>query len=627
VAYSEEVRKTAKVNGDLGMAKLGQLLVARGWINVQQLTRALQNQNAVGGRLGTCLLEMDVLGEDLLSRSLAEQLGVPAATIEELRGIPDEVLRLIPEKLARRCRAIPFRVAGGRLDVAMQDPRNLSCQDEIAFACGRRVKVHVGHEARIFEALDKYYGEECPSRYGLLLDRLNRMRYLWEKDQPKVPEATREQTLPALPLAELFAGEPAMAPMAPPPLPEPYLPPSPRPRASGIRARPPAPAPPPASMPPPPAPPPHSALPPLAEFDLRPAPRRPRAAAPPSAEPPPAQPAPPRPLRPIPPGGILPADVQPLAPEQRRAEPARAAAAGAAFAGAPLRSSAPVAPPAGTPVVPTAAPAAFAGAPGPAAGIDLDSTRDVSPAVAPPAGPPPPARETVALTPDERAALGVAPEEAAPAAAAAAPPAAPSAVAMPEAPALAEAEPPAAVSTGSTGGPTSEPKIAAAAGRDNFAAAEAALAATRDREEVGRILLAFLGREYRRVALFGVTRDHVSGWMAAGDGIDQPGFARFAVGFDQPSVFLNLREGSGMHLGPLPPMAAHRELALLWGGGLPRDSVVLPVRLQQRLVAVVYADGGSHGLGGLDLERMRRLTAAAGAAFERCIRARRDGGT
>src|SRR5712691_4679341 len=174
------------------MGKLGQLLVARGWITVQQLTRALQNQNSVGGRLGTCLLEMDVLGEELLARSLAEQLGVPAAVIEDLRGVPDEVLHLIPEKLARRCRAIPFRLAGGRLDVAMQDPRNLVCQDEIAFACSRRVKVHVLHEVRIYEALQRYYHEECPSRYSFLLDRLNRARYMWSAMEggPRPPGAS-----------------------------------------------------------------------------------------------------------------------------------------------------------------------------------------------------------------------------------------------------------------------------------------------------------------------------------------------------------------------------------------------------------------------------------------------------
>ncbi|MFY9826645.1 MAG: hypothetical protein WAM82_35120, partial [Thermoanaerobaculia bacterium] len=174
------------------MAKLGQLLVARGWITVQQLTRALKNQNVAGGRLGTCLLEMDALSEDLLLKGLAEQHGVPAAGLDDLRGVPDEVLELIPDKLARRLRCVPFRVEGSRLDLAVTDPRNLSAQDEIAFASGKRVKVLVAPEIRILEALEKYYGEECPSRFGNVLDRLNRARFLWDKPAPAPqPEFTQ----------------------------------------------------------------------------------------------------------------------------------------------------------------------------------------------------------------------------------------------------------------------------------------------------------------------------------------------------------------------------------------------------------------------------------------------------
>src|SRR5436309_2349437 len=163
------------------MGKLGQLLVARGWITVQQLTRALQNQSVVGGRLGTCLLELDAISEDNLLKALAEQLGVPPVNLDDLRGIPEEVLALLPDKLARRCRAVPFRIEGSRLDLAMMDARNLGSQDEIAFASGKRVKVHVAHELRILEALERYYKEESPSRFGLLAERLNRARYFWER--------------------------------------------------------------------------------------------------------------------------------------------------------------------------------------------------------------------------------------------------------------------------------------------------------------------------------------------------------------------------------------------------------------------------------------------------------------
>ncbi|HWN43709.1 MAG TPA: hypothetical protein VNW71_15890, partial [Thermoanaerobaculia bacterium] len=175
------------------MGKLGQLLVARGWITVQQLTRALTTQQVVGGRLGTCLLEMDSISEDNLLKGLSEQHGVPTVSLDDLRGIPDEVIALLPDKLARRCRAVPFRVVGTRLDVAMLEPRNLALQDEIAFASGKRVMVHVAHELRIVEALERYYREEASSRYSMLAERLNRARYFWERDKkPEPPKAADE---------------------------------------------------------------------------------------------------------------------------------------------------------------------------------------------------------------------------------------------------------------------------------------------------------------------------------------------------------------------------------------------------------------------------------------------------
>ncbi len=438
------------------MGKLGQLLVARGWITVQQLTRALQNQSVVGGRLGTCLLESDALGEDLLLKGLAEQLGVPAVNLDDLRGIPEEVLALLPEKLARRCRAIPFRVEGSRLDLAMMDARNLACQDEIAFASGKRVKVYVAHELRILEALEKHYREETPSRYGRLVERLNRARYFWERPETRAESVT---TL-ATPLDDLLGVRAAPPRMAPPPL-------LPETAAASAPARfQPAPAP-----PKPPAPRPASAVPPPA----------------PAVQPPKAAPTP----EPTPPPPPAPAVAASPAPAKR----------------------------------PTSVP----------------------------------------LSLEEREALGVLPK--------------------------------------------------------TLDEVEKAFEGTWDRETVAQIVLGFLGRSHRRVALFQTGRDKVSAWLAAGEGIDQAAFRKFSVGFDQPSVFLNLRQGSSLYIGPLPPMPAHRELARAWGGDLPRDCVMLPVRMKDRLVMVIYADGAKK----FDLEQLQRLAVSTAVAFERCILHKKQG--
>jgi hypothetical protein len=463
------------------MGKLGQLLVARGWITVQQLTRALQNQGVVGGRLGTCLIEMDAISEDNLLKALSEQLGVPAASLDDLRGIPAEVLAIVPDKLARRCRAVPFRLEGSRLDLAMVDARNLACQDEIAFATGKRVKVHVAHELRILEALEKYYKEECPSRYSLLADRLNRARYFWER-----AEAESATTL-AAPYEELLRGR---APMAPPP----HLP-----ETSGApRGQRPA------------APPINPAL--SQAFDQA---FKPKTS-------PVAVPAPVPSLPRVPAPALVPPPPPPPATRPRPAAPA------------PKASAAPAASPA------------------PAAAAPL------------------PRSNTVSLTAEERATLGVAPPAGAPA---------------------------------------------------NIDEAERALATMEDREEIGRTVLAFLVRDHKHAALFQTSRDKVTAWQAQGEEIDPKIFQRYSVGFDQPSLFLNLREGSGVYLGPLPPMPAHRELARSWGGELPRDCVMLPVRIKDRLVAVIYADGSRK----VDLVLLQRLASAAAAALSRCILLKKQG--
>ncbi|MEA2600190.1 MAG: hypothetical protein QOF89_1182 [Acidobacteriota bacterium] len=468
------------------MAKLGQLLVARGWITVQQLTRALKNQNVAGGRLGTCLLEMDALTEELLLKGLSEQHGVPAAALDDLRGIPDEVLELIPDKLARRLRSVPFRVEGSRLDLAVTDPRNLSAQDEIAFASGKRVKVFVAPEIRILEAMEKYYGEECPSRFGMVLDRLNRARFLWDKP---APPAEPELTQPLL--DHPFAAPPKMK--LPPHLPDLPAPATPSPASLIPRA-------------------------------VEPAPRAAPAAAPRPYSPPPPLPA---------------AARQPLPASAPAPPPPVAAVAGGTVA-------------------------AVAAAPAPAP-------------LAPPA--PAPRPRSVSLTPEERAELGAFSWVA---------------------PATADLSLPAPVS---------------------LEEAEQALAKAGDLDEVGQILVGFLGRIHRRAALFHVTRDRVAGWRIHGAGIDREAFAQFSIGFDQPSLFLNLRQGSSLYLGPLPPMPAHRQLARTWGGDLPRDCVMLPVRIKDRMVLVLYADGATGGA--ISLPHIQRLTAAATTAVERCILARK----
>ena len=392
--------------------RLGQILLERGWISNDQLLRAIQNQATVGGRLGTCLLELDLLPEDLLLRALADQRGVPAASAADLKSVPAEVHQLLPPKVAKRCAAVPFRLEGSLLLVAMVDVDNLASQDELAFVSGKRIRVHVANEARVYDAIQRYYGEECSARFTHLIDRLSRTR----------PTAERA--------------------------------------AAGLSSS----------------------------------------------------------------GGA----------------PARAAAA---------RPSPPAA-------------AVSATAPVPAA--------------------PSPRPSSIPLAPEERLRLR-----------------SPVAATAPLAPV-----------------PVSLPRPAPA---PSLADVEARLVSPADRDDVAGALLDFLAPRFTRVALFIVRRDEVAGWLGRGSHLDAERLSAFRAGLDQPSIFLNLTRSGHFYVGALPPMPVHLALAACWGGELPAECLLLPVRLRERLVTLVYADRGAAGLKGIDLAQLQQLAAKAAIAFELCI--------
>ncbi len=150
--------------------ELGALLISRGLISRPQLDRALERQREFGGRLGTCLMEIGALGEDVLLSVLSGQLGVPHATRSDLASVPPELLALLPASTALNCSAVPFRLSADRVDIALLDPGDLALEDELSFSLGRRIHPHLATELRIVEALHRHYGGAIPLRFRHLLD-------------------------------------------------------------------------------------------------------------------------------------------------------------------------------------------------------------------------------------------------------------------------------------------------------------------------------------------------------------------------------------------------------------------------------------------------------------------------
>ena len=156
------------------MPRLGQILVSLGTTTENNVARALGVQGFAGGRLGTLLLERGSVGEDDLGEALAQQHGRPYVPWTVLGEVPPDVIASLPAKFAIRHAAIPFERGENYLKIALRDPGDLRILDELFFVTGRKILPAVAPEARIYNALEKYYGERRSPRYAILGEKLTR---------------------------------------------------------------------------------------------------------------------------------------------------------------------------------------------------------------------------------------------------------------------------------------------------------------------------------------------------------------------------------------------------------------------------------------------------------------------
>lgn len=155
--------------------------------------------------------------------------------------------------------------------------------------------------------------------------------------------------------------------------------------------------------------------------------------------------------------------------------------------------------------------------------------------------------------------------------------------------------------------------------------AQAAMAASRHRDEVVLAVLRYARDFFEYASLFAVTRDAVAGHDALGATDEERERVRaFAVWASDPGIFKTVIETRSPYLGPVSPeIPGNEPILTALGRGSPRTALVHPVLLRDRVVCVVYADNGEAPVSARRLGDLAVLLAAIGPAFERIIRDRK----
>ncbi len=138
-------------------SKIGDILLEKNYITVDQLNEALEYQKKYGGKIGSILVKLGYITEDDITNVLSEQYGVPAINLDFFEIDPD-VIKIIPLETAQKYQIIPLSRVGSTLTIATTDPSNIFVLDDIKFMTGFNIEPVIASEGAIMRAIEKYYG-------------------------------------------------------------------------------------------------------------------------------------------------------------------------------------------------------------------------------------------------------------------------------------------------------------------------------------------------------------------------------------------------------------------------------------------------------------------------------------
>jgi type IV pilus assembly protein PilB len=143
--------------------KIGQQLIEKGLISVDQLDIALTEQKKNGRLLGEILVGLGFVSESIMRDVLSQALGI--ASVDLGKVVPDRLaLDLIEKEIAERYTVIPvsFDSEKKQLKIAMKNASDLMILDRVHAIVGRKTEIvpMVAGESEIKKAIDQFYGYE-----------------------------------------------------------------------------------------------------------------------------------------------------------------------------------------------------------------------------------------------------------------------------------------------------------------------------------------------------------------------------------------------------------------------------------------------------------------------------------
>lgn len=135
---------------------LGQILVERGVITLEQLQLALASQEKEGGLIGEVIVKLGFAKEEEIAHCLSLQFGFPYLPLENYE-ISKEIVTLVPKNVANHYCLVTLDKIGATLTIAIANPLNVQAIEDLEDLTHCDIQIFVSTPSDIRKAIEKFY--------------------------------------------------------------------------------------------------------------------------------------------------------------------------------------------------------------------------------------------------------------------------------------------------------------------------------------------------------------------------------------------------------------------------------------------------------------------------------------
>jgi type IV pilus assembly protein PilB len=191
------------------MGEFTDILIRDGIISKEQLNEAEQMAREQDSSVGNCLVKLGYATGEEVTRAMARHHGLQYVDLSELK-IPDDVIAMVPESVARENAILPMSVEDDALRVIVSDPFDIETIEKLRFILNRKVETALSPRDSILEAINRYYGQvEGESADSMLQEFTDTAIDFTETEETNLSsdEVVDESSAPVVRLVQLMISE------------------------------------------------------------------------------------------------------------------------------------------------------------------------------------------------------------------------------------------------------------------------------------------------------------------------------------------------------------------------------------------------------------------------------------